>query len=234
MQSEPGPVSPAGAPTETGRPGGRALAWAGIAFGLAAAAYVADVALHPLSLTFRFFDLNIYNQAGLLVRHDPATLYTWHFMPGVQYLYTPFAAAGFAVTSLLPWALLKWLMAAASFAAVPLTVWVTFGQLGWRGRRRQAAVLGVSAVAIWMEPVLVCHFGPHFLGEVFRLHGFQLVSWNVYVLPGLAMLALMVAWAAMARRRRHVPPRDPLPAVRRTGRMAHAAADSSSSSGGRP
>jgi alpha-1,2-mannosyltransferase len=46
-------------------------------------------------------------------------------------------------------------MAAASFAAVPLTVWVTFGQLGWSGRRRQAAVLGVSAVALWMEPALV-------------------------------------------------------------------------------
>jgi len=52
-------------------------------------------------------------------------------MPGVQYLYTPFAAAGFAVTSLLPWTLLKWLMATASFAAVPLTVWVTFGS--WAG-----------------------------------------------------------------------------------------------------
>ena len=111
--------------------------------------------MHPLHLTFRFFDLNIYNHAGLLVRHAPAALYTWHFMPGVQYLYTPFAALGFAASSLLPWALLKWLMAAVSFAAVLLTVWVTFGQLGWRGRYRQAAVLGVGAVAMWMEPVLV-------------------------------------------------------------------------------
>ena len=155
MRSEPGLLRPAGAPPETSQPGRRALAWAAVAFGLSLAAYAADIALHPLSLTFRFFDLNIYNHAGLLVRHDPAALYTWHFMPGVQYLYTPFAAAGFAVTSFLPWALLKWLMAAASFAAVPVTVWVTFGQLGWRGRRRQAAVLGLSAVALWMEPALV-------------------------------------------------------------------------------
>jgi alpha-1,2-mannosyltransferase len=137
------------------RPPARALAWAALAFGLSLTAYVADVTMHPLHFTFRFFDLNIYNHAGLLVRHAPATLYTWHFLPGNQYLYTPLAAAGFAVTSLLPWALLKWLMAAASFAAVPLTVWVTFGQLGWSGRRRQAAVLGVSAVALWMEPALV-------------------------------------------------------------------------------
>src|SRR5437763_1406629 len=95
-------------------------------------------ATHPEVTRRCLGDRNIYNHAGLLVRHDPAALYTWHFMPGVQYLYTPFAAAGFAVTSFLPWALLKWLMAAASFAAVPVTVWVTFGQLGWRGRRRQA------------------------------------------------------------------------------------------------
>jgi len=31
---------------------------------------------------------------------------------------------------------------------------VTFGQLGWQGRRRWTAVLGVSAVALWTEPVL--------------------------------------------------------------------------------
>jgi alpha-1,2-mannosyltransferase len=142
-------------PPVTSQPARRALAWTALAFGLSLTAYVADVALHPLHFTFRFFDLNIYNHAGLLVRHDPAALYTWHFMPGVQYLYTPLAAAGFAVSSLLPWALLKWLMTAASFAAVPLTVWATFGQLGWSGRRRQAAVLGVSAVALWMEPALV-------------------------------------------------------------------------------
>ena len=37
---------------------------------------------------------------------------------------------------------------------MPATVWVTFGQLGWRGRERAAAVLAVSAVAMWTEPVL--------------------------------------------------------------------------------
>lgn len=156
MLCAPRTVNPASAPPDTGQPGERrALAWAGVAFALSLAAYVADVALHPFSLTFRFFDLNIYNHAGLLALHSPAQLYTWQFLPGNQYLYSPFAAAGFAVTSLLPWTLLKWLVAAVSFAAVPVTVWVTFGQLGWRGLGRQAAVLGVSAVALWMEPALV-------------------------------------------------------------------------------
>jgi len=137
-----------------GRPGRRALACAAAAFALALAAYAADVATHPVKLTLGWFDLNIYNHAGLIVRHAPDTLYTWHFLPGVQYLYTPFAALGFAAGSLLPWAVLKWLMTVASLAAMVFTVWVTFGQLGWRGRDRAAAVLGVSAVALWTEPVL--------------------------------------------------------------------------------
>jgi len=137
-----------------GRPGWRALAWAGAAFAVALAAYAADVATHPIRLTLGWFDLNIYNHAGLIVRHAPDTLYTWHYLPGVQYLYTPFAALGFAAGSLLPWAVLKWLMTLASLAAVVVTVWVTFGQLGWRGRDRAAAVLGVGSVALWTEPVL--------------------------------------------------------------------------------
>jgi alpha-1,2-mannosyltransferase len=137
-----------------GTAGWRPLAWSAAAFALALAAYAAVVATHPIRLTLGWFDLNIYNHAGLIVRHAPDTLYTWHFLPGVQYLYTPFAALGFAAGSLLPWAVLKWLMTVASLAAMVFTVWVTFGQLGWRGRSRSAAVLAVSAVALWTEPVL--------------------------------------------------------------------------------
>jgi alpha-1,2-mannosyltransferase len=153
VRAEPGLARPAAAAV-AGRPGGRALAWAAAAFGLALAAYVADVATHPLGLTLGWFDLNIYNHAGLITRHAPDTLYTWHYLPGVQYLYTPFAALGFAAGSLVPWSVLKWLMTVASIAAMVLTVWVTFGQLGWRGRRRAAAVLALSAAALWTEPVL--------------------------------------------------------------------------------
>jgi alpha-1,2-mannosyltransferase len=147
-------AAPVRAQPAGGRHGRRALACAAAAFALALAAYLADVATHPLALTLDWFDLNIYNHAGLITRHAPATLYSWHFLPGVQYLYTPFAALGFAAGSLLPWAVLKWLMTVASLAAVPVTVWVTFGQLGWRCRERAAAVLAVSAVAMWAEPVL--------------------------------------------------------------------------------
>jgi alpha-1,2-mannosyltransferase len=159
-RAEPGLAATAGAQPASGtqpaarRPRRRAFAWAAAAFGVALAAYLADVATHPIKFTLDWFDLNIYNHAGLIVRHAPDTLYTWHFLPGVQYLYTPFAALGFAIGSLLPWAVLKWLMTVASLAAMVFTVWVTFGQLGWRGRNRAAAVLAVSAVALWTEPVL--------------------------------------------------------------------------------
>jgi alpha-1,2-mannosyltransferase len=142
------------APPAAPRAARRALIWAAAGFGLMLAAYVADVAAHPIDSTLGWFDLNIYNHAGLITRHAPDTLYTWHFLPGVQYLYTPFAALGFAAGSLLPWAVLKWLMTVASLAAMVVTVWVTFGQLGWTGRRRTTAVLGVCAVALWTEPVL--------------------------------------------------------------------------------
>src|SRR5258708_22809241 len=55
---------------------------------------------------------------------------------------------------MLPWAVLKWLMTAASIAAMALTAWLTFGQLGWRGRDRAAVTLAVAAGALWTEPVL--------------------------------------------------------------------------------
>ena len=56
--------------------------------------------------------------------------------------------------------------------------------------------------------------GPHPLAEVFHLHGFQLVSWNIVVLVGLGMFALMLAWAAIAWRRGRVKPRATNPASR--------------------
>ena len=87
------------------------------------------------------------------MRHAPATLYTWHFLADVQYLYTPFAALGFAAGSLLPWAALTWLMAVASFTAVLLTLWVTFGQLGWT---RCAAGPGCSGSARWASGPCRC------------------------------------------------------------------------------
>ena len=59
----------------------------------------------------------------------------------------------FAAWAWVPWATLTWVMTAASLAALGLAVWLTLGGLGWRGRRRLAGTLALSAVALWTEPV---------------------------------------------------------------------------------
>ena len=73
------PLRPAGGQAARARRGGRALTGAAIAFALALTAYVTDVATHPITSP-GWFDLIIYNHAGVIVRHAPATLYTWHFL----------------------------------------------------------------------------------------------------------------------------------------------------------
>jgi len=133
----------------------RRWAWAGAAaaFAVALAAYVADVAFHPQSQLLGWYDLNVYNHAGLIARSLPHQLYAWQLRRGIKFTYTPFAALGFAAGSLLPWAVLRWLMAVASLAAVTGTVWLTLGAVGWRGRDRATATAALAAVGLWTDPV---------------------------------------------------------------------------------
>jgi alpha-1,2-mannosyltransferase len=119
---------------------------------LALAAYLAEMIAHPGNM-LDWYDLNVYNHAGLIARTSPDRLYTWQLHPGIKFTYTPFAAVIFAAGSVLSWAVLKWLMTVASLAALAGTVWLTFGALGWRGRRRVAAALALTAAGLWTEPV---------------------------------------------------------------------------------
>jgi alpha-1,2-mannosyltransferase len=136
-----------------------ALPVAAAVFALALAAYVADLAMHPGWL-LSWYDLNVYNHAGLIARNVPAQLYTWQLKPGIKFTYTPFAALLFALGSLLPWAVLRWLMTVVSLAAVAAIAWLTLGALGRRGRDRSVLTLAVAAVALWSEPVLrALHLG---------------------------------------------------------------------------
>ena len=50
--------------------------------------------------------------------------------------------------------MLRWLMTVGSIAALGATCWVTFGGLGWAGRRRVTGTLAVAALSLWTEPVL--------------------------------------------------------------------------------
>jgi alpha-1,2-mannosyltransferase len=126
------------------------------------AVYLADLATH-LSAMAAMRDLVVYRDGGLIVRHIPpaydghraSPLYDWTGRSGVKFTYPPFAAVIFAVASLLPWTLLRWAMTLASLCALGLSVWITFGALGYTGRRavRLGATLGVTGLALLTEPV---------------------------------------------------------------------------------
>jgi len=126
------------------------------------AVYLADLATH-LSAMAAMRDLVVYRNGGLIVRHvAPAydghwasPLYDWTGQNGVQFTYPPFAAVIFAVGSLLPWTLLRWAMTVGSVGALGLSLWLTFGALGYGPRRavRLGATLGVTGLALLTEPV---------------------------------------------------------------------------------
>jgi len=121
---------------------------------VAFAAYLVDaVLLHRPGHLLDWYDLNVYNHGGLIVRNAPRRLYTWQLRRGIKFTYTPFAALLFAACSLLPWAALKWLMTVISLAAIGVAIWLTLGALGWQGRRRATALAAVAAAALWIEPV---------------------------------------------------------------------------------
>lgn len=115
--------------------------------------YVVDFATHRGGL-LSWYDLNVYNDAGLITRQLPSILYSWQLTVGIKFTYTPFAAILFAGGSLVPWATLRWLMTVASLISVPLIVWLTLGGMGRRGISRASVTLAVSAVVLWTEPVV--------------------------------------------------------------------------------
>src|SRR5215831_13103831 len=150
------PTSAAGPAGPRQLPWRRILAIAGVVlaalfFALALTAYLVDQAVHRHSV-LTWYDLNVYNDAGLITRQMPAILYTWELKVGVQFTYTPCAALVFAAGSLIPFWTLRWIMTISSLVAIPLTAWLTLGAMGRRGAGRIAATLAVGALALWTEP----------------------------------------------------------------------------------
>lgn len=117
--------------------------------------YLLAIATHPRHQTLLGFDLNVYLTGGWLARHHPAQLYLWHQAnhPGIQFTYTPFAALVFAAAGIAPWQLVMDLMTLASVAALGVTCWIAFRELGWERTRRPAATLALFGVTLWSEPV---------------------------------------------------------------------------------
>ena len=114
--------------------------------------YALNLALH-LHIVLTDVDLAVYRDAGLIARRNPSQLYNWQQSAGVQFTYTPFAAAFCALISMLPWGLVAWALLVSSVAALILTVWLTLGALGWAGTYRLGMTAAISAAAFWLEPV---------------------------------------------------------------------------------
>ncbi len=161
-EAKPGSSQPAAqAPAESGhgRRGTPALIIGVVAFGLALARFALHLA-EPAFLA-RMFDLGIYRDGGLIVRHAyhfrsgrPTPLYDWVSPGGNPFTYPPFAAGMFAVVSFLAPAVLRWGMTALSFGALIVAVWLTVDSSGVpKSRVRTAAVVAVCAVALWTQPV---------------------------------------------------------------------------------
>jgi alpha-1,2-mannosyltransferase len=155
-QVETGPVQTRSRPG----PGWLIIAGAAVFTGVLAV-YIADL-VHHLSVMGQMRDLVVYRAGGLITRHvlpsgtttHPIGLYSWHGKYRVSFTYAPISAVVFAAGSLLSWLALRWVMTIISLAALLLTVWLTFGALGYSGRRvRAGATLLVAAAALATEPV---------------------------------------------------------------------------------
>ena len=155
----------------------RALLAAGSAVALAAAAaYLADLATHPVTSLLKGFDLQVYlGGAGQALRH-PDTLYTWIYdgHPGIQFTYTPFAALLFTAGRVVPFRLLMGLDALVSSFALLATLWIAFRELGWRPAARAGGMLLLGGLTFWSEPVQ----RGIFLGQV-ELVLMALVVWDM-------------------------------------------------------
>jgi len=141
-------------------------------FATALTAYLTDAVVHP-GVVLKWFDLNVYNDGGLIARQLLSDLYVWG-LSTTKFTYTPFAAVVFAGFSFLSWPVLRWLMTLASIAAIPLTAWLTLGAMGKRGVGRTAMALAVGSVGLWTEPVTKALF----LGQIEPLL-LLLVVWDL-------------------------------------------------------
>ena len=156
-----GTLRPAPAGTTLRARAGTMLLLAGLAAMVLALARFALHAAEP-SFLARMYDLGIYRDGGLIVRHayhfrsgQPTPLYDWVSPGGGNpFTYPPFAAGVFAIMSFLPLLTLQWGMTALSLAALAAAVWLTLDAAGLpRGAVQAGCMLLVSAAALWTQPV---------------------------------------------------------------------------------
>ncbi len=146
---------------------------AGLLFATSLTAYLTDATIHTGEL-LNWYDLNVYNDAGLITRQLPVYLYKWQLGPTVKFTYTPFAGIVFAGFSYISWPVLRWLMTLTSLLSLPVTVWLTLGAMGRRGLSRAAVALAIGSFMLWTEPLTKALF----LGQIEPLL-LLLVVWDL-------------------------------------------------------
>jgi alpha-1,2-mannosyltransferase len=136
--------------------------------------YGAFIVSHPTNQWLDAVDLHVYVRGGRAVVHG-APLYNWPSTAN-QFTYPPFVGLVFTVLSVLPWRVVLGLWTLASLAALPATIWVTLGALGYRDREvRAGATLLATAVLFWTAPVLHVIY----LGQI-ELLLMALVMWDLF------------------------------------------------------
>lgn len=107
--------------------------------------------------TYRsFLDLAVYLGGGRALLDDGHTLYTGDYT-GVHlpFTYPPFAAMVFSLPARLSFHTVEWGMELATLGGLLLVIWLTLGNLGYRGTAgRLGVALLVWSVALWTEPML--------------------------------------------------------------------------------
>jgi alpha-1,2-mannosyltransferase len=157
------------------RPSGQTVLTAGVVVVLISmACYGAFVVSHPTIDWLNTVDLHVYVRGGRAVVAG-APLYNWPDTTN-QFTYPPFAALIFTVLASLPWHLVMGLWSLASLVALPVTIWVTLGALGYRDRETRAGgTLLATAVLFWIAPVLHVIY----LGQI-ELLLMALVMWDLF------------------------------------------------------
>jgi alpha-1,2-mannosyltransferase len=114
------------------------------------------IVLDAASSSQRWFmlDLQIYRWGGLLALRS-GNLYSAHFPHHhLHFTYPPIAALIFAALSAISLPILRWVVTVGSIAALTITLWLTWGCLGYRRPAcRIAAALAATGVALWLQPV---------------------------------------------------------------------------------
>lgn len=161
----PGPSAPQPQATGGPPPGSRLLIAGVLAFAAVMASYLAYKQTRPAVYTLFPEDLRVYTIGGLIARHvspwyNPHLAHPLYGWPGygplhLPFTYPPFAAVIFAPLSFIPWLRLVQLSELANVAFLLLTLWFTFGALGYKsGRVRAGAMLLTAAAVFWTEPVV--------------------------------------------------------------------------------